>query len=482
MVIAARVGVGPELDAYLAAFRVPDFIFYLVAGGALASAFIPTFTARLTNDAASGRGEEPAWRLASAVITLVLAITTVLALLAALFSRPLIAHVIAPGFSPEQQALTARLMTIMLLAPIFFGVSGILMGILQSYQHFFAPALAPVLYNVMILLAAWFLVPLMGVYGLAVGVAVGAAAHLLVQAPALLRRRPRYTLTFDLDNPDVRQVIRLMGPRMLGLAAVQINFLVNANLASRLPTGSLSALNYAWLLMLLPQGVIAQGIATAIFPTLSAQAARGDLPSLRATLNAALRAVIWLTAPATAGLFMLRVPIIQVLLQRGNFTAEATTMTAYALAFFAFGLAAHSLLEVVTRAFYALHDTWTPVKIGLAAMAVNLALSLLLLRPLSFGGLALANTVATTLEALALLVLIRPRLAGLGARRLAGSLGRTLPGAAAMIAALLVYLAATPTLAPLWRASGGILLGAAVYGLFAVWLGREDVGTLLRRK
>lgn len=476
VVIGARFGTGAELDAYLAAFRLPDLIFYLVAGGALGSAFLPVFTASLAQDS-----RPAAWRLASAVCNLVLLATTALAGLAALLAGPLVAHLIAPGFTPAQQALTASLMRVMLLAPILFGVSGIVMGILNSFQHFLAPALAPVVYNLAIILAAWFLAPGLGVAGLALGVVAGAAGHLLVQIPALLRRQPLYQRTLGLSDPRVREVARLMGPRVLGLAAVQINFLVSANLASRLSAGSLSALNYAWLMMLLPQGIVAQGIATAVFPTLSAQAAQGQLAGLRATLNAALRATLWLTLPAAAGLLILRVPLIEAFLQRGEFSAQSTDMTAYALAFFAFGLVAHSLLEIVTRAFYALHDTWTPVKIGLGAMALNVVLSLLLLQPLAYGGLALANTLATTLETAALLWLIRPRLDGLGGRRLLNTFGRSLLATLAMSAALLWFLARWGNGSPWLVAGGSLVLGGAVYGASAFLLGRQEIGGLARR-
>jgi putative peptidoglycan lipid II flippase len=416
MVIGAQFGTSADLDAYLAAFRLPDLIFYLVAGGALASAFIPTFTAALAGD--DGPPYPAAWRLASAVANLVLLASIALAVAAGLLAEPLVAHLIAPGFSPEQQAMTVSLMRVMLVAPVIFGVSGIVMGVLNSFQHFLAPALAPILYNLAIILAAWFLAPTLGVLGLALGVVSGAMAHLLVQLPALLRRQPRYSRILGLSDPSVREVGRLMGPRVLGLAAVQINFLVNANLASGLSEGSLSALNYAWLLMLLPQGIVAQGIATAVFPTLSFQAAHGQIDGLRSTLNGALRAVLWLTLPATAGLIILRVPLISTLLERGEFTAESTQLTAYALAFFALGLAAHSVLEIITRAVFALHDRWTPVRAGLAAMVINIALSLILIRPLADGGLALANTLATTLETAVLLWLITRRLHGLNGRRL----------------------------------------------------------------
>lgn len=477
IVIGAQFGTGAELDAYLAAFRLPDLIFYLVAGGALGSAFIPTFTASLTQDSTQAR----AWRLASAVSNLVLLVTTGLAIAAALLADTLVATLIAPGFDPAQQALTAELMRIMLIAPVIFGVSGIVMGILNSFQHFLAPALAPVLYNLAIIAAAWLLAPSLGVRGLALGVVAGAAAHLLVQVPALLRRRPQYRPGLGLVSPEVREVARLMGPRVLGLAAVQINFLVNANLASGLSAGSLSALNYAWLMMLLPQGIVAQGIATAVFPTLSAQAAQGQIDALRNMLNGALRAILWLTLPAATGLLMLRTPLIRVLLERGQFSAESTALTAYALAFFAFGLLAHSLLEVVTRAFYALHDTWTPVRIGIAAMTLNVALSLLLIRPLAHGGLALANTLATTLETLALLWLIGPRLAGLGGRRLLTTLGRGAVATLAMAAALAWFLGKWGDLPALIVAGGGILAGGLVYGVAAALLGRGELRQLLRR-
>jgi putative peptidoglycan lipid II flippase len=480
IVIGAQFGTGAELDAYLAAFRLPDLIFYLVAGGALGSAFIPTFTARLARE--TDPRQVAAWRLASAVANLVLLVTTILAVLAALLAGPLVAHIIAPGFAPAQQQATAHLMRIMLIAPVVFGLSGIVMGILNSYQHFLAPALAPVLYNLSIILAAWLLAPTLGALGLALGVVAGAAAHLLIQVPALLRRRPVYEPTLGLHNPDVREVLRLMGPRVLGLAAVQINFLVSANLASGLSEGSLSALNYAWLLMLLPQGIIAQGIATAVFPTFSAQVAQGQMDALRSTLNGGLRAILWLTLPAAAGLLLLRVPLISLLLERGQFTAESTRLTAYALAFFAFGLVAHSILEVITRAFYALHDTWTPVRIGIAAMVVNVALSLLLLGPLAHGGLALANTLATTMETAALLWLIRPRLGGLGGRRLLRTLGKSL-AAAAVMSMVLVWLLQTKAGLPGWLlALAGIVLGGAVYGLGALVLGREELRLILRAR
>ena len=262
IVIGAHFGASAELDAYLAAFRLPDLLFTLVAGGALASAFIPTFSERLAlGDRAS------AWDLAAKVANLLLLALTGLAMLAALLARPLVEHIIAPGFTPEQQALAASLMRWMLISTVIFGISGLVMGILNAFQHFLLPALAPVFYNLSIIVAAVTLAPQLGVRALVIGVVVGAVLHLLVQAPGLIHFGARWSPATSLADPGVREVMKLMAPRVLGLAVVQINFMINVFLASGLVTGSISALNYAWLIMLLPQGIFAQAIATAAFPT-----------------------------------------------------------------------------------------------------------------------------------------------------------------------------------------------------------------------
>lgn len=473
MIIGARFGTSADLDAYLAAFRLPDILFQLMAGGALGSAFIPAFTERLVQ-----ADRAAAWRMASAVVNLVLLLMSVLALIAAVLAQPLVKQVIAPGFTPEQQALTATLMRWMLISTIVFGVSGIVMGVLNACQHFLLPALAPVMYNLSIIAGAWFLAPRWGVRGLVFGVVVGAFAHLLVQVPALLRQGIRYVPTLGLRDPAVREVGRLMAPRVLGIAAVQLNFLVNTILASSLPEGSLAALNYAWLLMLLPQGVIAQAVATAAFPTFAAQIARGERGEMRATLNATLRAILLLTIPASVGLIILRVPLIRLLLERGAFDAHSTAVVAQALAFYAAGLVAHSVVEIVSRSFYALHDTWTPVWVGLSAMGLNVILSLLLVRPLAHGGLALANTLATTIEMGTLVYLIQRQLGGLGGSRLARTALQA-GGAALFMGSLLQWWQhGWGAGAPWWTGTSGIALGAITYGGALLILAREDLQAL----
>jgi len=481
MVIARQFGTSAELDAYLAAFRLPDLFFALMAGGALASAFIPVFSAYLA------RGDEPgAWRLATAIVNWVLLLLSAAGVLAAVLAPALVRYAIAPGFNPAQQALTVELMRWMLISTVIFGVSGVIMGILNARQHFLLPGLAPIIYNAAIIAGAWLLGPHIGVRGAAAGVVVGAAGHLLLQVPGLWREGMRFTPGLAPGDPGVRQVGRLMAPRAFGQAAVELNHLVNVALASTLPAGSFSALNYGRILMLLPQGVIAQSVAIAAFPTLSTLAARGDQDELRHVLVASLRSVLYLTLPAAVGLIWLREPLVSTLLQGGAFSVASTQATAWALLFYGLGLAGHAMLEVVTRAFYALHDTRTPVGVGVLAMLANVALSLALMSLfgrlgwMPHGGLALANSLATTGEMGVLLYLIRRRLGGLEGSRLSGALGRMGLACLAMLPGLALI---TRVLAggPAWLVTAcGVIVGGGIYGLVTLLLRSEEPVTLVR--
>ena len=481
VVIARQFGTSAEVDAYLAAFRVPDLLFALMAGGALGSALIPVLADHLE------RGDERgAWRVAAAIINWVTLVLGLAAVLAAVTAPVLVGTLIAPGFSPPQQALTVELMRWMLISTLVFGVSGVVMGILNARQHFLLPALAPVVYNLAIIMGAWWLGPSVGVRGAAAGVVAGAAAHLLVQLPALRWLNVRYYPRLGRRDAAVHEVGRLMAPRALGLAAVEINHLVNVALASGLAAGSLAALNYGRLMMLLPQGIIAQSIAIAAFPTFSALVARGQTEELRRVWHATLRSVVYLTLPAAIGLIMLRQPLVATLLQRGAFDARSSEATAWALLFYACGLLGHAVVEITTRVFYALHDTRTPVIVGVAAMAANAVLSVLLMALFSrlewapHGGLALANTLATTGEMVVLLRLSGRRTGGLTHSRLAGALGRTGVGCVTMVVALLVV-QATFVGAPAWVLSGvGILIGGGVYVLTTLALRAEEPVRLAR--
>jgi putative peptidoglycan lipid II flippase len=474
MVITAQLGTSDAADAYLAAFRIPDTLFVLMAGGALASAFIPTFTGY------TARGDrDGAWRLTSAVINLLLVSMSLAAVLAAALAPQLVGHILAPGFDPAKQALTVPLVRVMLIGTVIFGVSGVVMGVLNAQGQFLLPGIAPAAYNLGIILGAWLLIPTLGPMGAAVGAVAGAALHFAVQLPGLFKTGLRYAPVLSLHDAGVRQVLQLMGPRVLGLAVVQINFWVETSLASGLGSGAVAALNYAFRLMLLPQGVLAQSVATAAFPTFADQAARGHTTAMRSSLAATLRAIMLITLPAAVGLFVLGQPLIAALFERGKFQAESTGLVAVALAFYAPGLAAHSGIEILVRAFYALRDTRTPVAIGIVAMLANLALSLSLIGLMQMAGLALANTLAAFAELILLLWFIRPRLEG-GLNEWQ-ALGKALLASLIMGIVVWGFVTLTPLRANLFLVISGGILGVLVYGGASLVLGTEEAYTMLNR-
>lgn len=407
MVISNQFGASREYEAYLAAIRIPDTLFQIMAGGAVASAFIPVFAGYLA------RGDmERGWRLASAVISIAAVVMTPVSLLLMLFA-PQVTGLITPGWDEPSQQLAGSLARILLISPVLFAVSTFVTSILNSFSRFLLASLAPVMYNLSIVAGALLLGDSLGVYGLAVGAAAGALLHLLVQLPGLVRERMVFRPALDLAHEGVREVGRLMVPRALGLSVVQINYLVNVVLASQLEEGSLAYLDYAWMLTMLPLGVFAMAISTAVFPTLAQHSAMDRMEELRGTFTSALRLILYLTIPCSVGLIALGEPIVRLLLQRGDFTAVATGSTAYALGFFALGLAGYATVEIVNRVFYAMHDTRTPVAVAFGAFLLNVALSLILMRYLSFGGLALASALAGTLEGGFLVLLLGRRMEGI---------------------------------------------------------------------
>jgi len=490
-ILSGLFGSGIEYEAYVTASQPPDTLFFVVAGGAIGSAFIPTFASFLQRDR-----RDDAWRLASAIMSLLPLLVAVLAVIIALFARPLVTYVLAPGYvdDPVKLTLTIRMMQIMLLSSVIFSISGLFMGILNTHQRFLLPAFAPSLYNIGIILGGVFLTRWFGPYGLAYGVVLGSLLHMAIQIPGLLAVGAKLKPSFNPRLSGVHEVARLMGPRVLGLAIVQVNFWVNIALASSMEEGSVSALKRAWYILLLPQGVIAQSIANAVFPTFSIQVASGETDALQATLGRVLRSVLFLSVPATVGLVVLRLPIVQLIYQYGEFTPIDAQATAWALLFYGLGLVSHSVLEIITRAFYAMHDTRTPVLVGGGAMLLNVVLSLALIRVMGepgnvamgpFAGLALANTLATTLEAGLLLMLIRPRVGGLEApRTLTGLLKTSL---ASLVMGIAIWLL-LPTVARLGQFLGplvGIAIGGAVFIALAALLRTEEVRLftdLIRRR
>jgi putative peptidoglycan lipid II flippase len=484
ILVSRAFGTGAEIDAFNAAARLPDLLFNLVAGGALASAFIPTFTGHLLKE-----DRRAAWHLASSVANLVSLLLALVSALAAIFAPQVVRHVLfvlIPDLDSAQFSLTVALLRVLLLSPVIFGVSGLLMGVLNAHQVFLLPALAPTFYWLGMIFGVLFLVPDWGIFGLAWGAVLGSVLHLSVQLPALGRLGVRYFPTLGLHLPSVREVGRLMAPRLLGVAVVQINFLVNTILANAQPQGSLTAITIAWAVMTMPQVVIAQAIAIAALPTFSAQVSRGRLEEMRASLAATLRGIIFLALPASLGLILLRRPVVALLFQRGEFDANSTELVAWALLWYAAGLVGHSVVEILARAFYALHDTRTPVLVGSAAMSLNLIFSIafsslfwrLGLPP--HGGLALANSLATALEMAGLLVLMRRRLGGLEGPRILQGLGQAALATLLMSLGLWAWLGLSSNL-PVWLiVAGGLLLGASGYALVILAAEVGEAKELLR--
>lgn len=477
IVIARAFGTGADYDAFVAAFRLPDILFLLISGGALGTAFIPILSERLTHHPPD---DPQGCQLTSSVLNTVLLITGGLSVLAAVFALPLVRWFISPGFAPEIQILTANLMRLTLISTIIFSLSSLVGAVLHAHQHFLLPAIAPLLYNLGIMGGAIFLAPTAGVYGLIYGAILGALGHLLIQLPGLLRYGVKYWPILGWNDPGLRQVARLMGPRVLNVAVIQVNFVVIFNLASRLGAGNVSALDYGWDLMQMPQTIIGSAIGIVLFPTMSELAARGDIAGLRQTLAQTLRIILALAIPAMVGLIVLGRPIIRVMFERGEFGPESTAAVYQSLQFWALALIAHSALEVVNRVFYAQKDTITPLLSSLASMVINLGLALALYRPLLAGGLALSNGVAVTIEVLIMLVIAHRRMAGVEAGSMINTLVRTLLAAGAMGAAIMTFTTFAPGLPPLVVAGGGGALGLAVYLVAGLLLGVEEIRLMPR--
>jgi len=465
-ILVARAFPASELDAFFAANRVAETLFTLLAAGALGSAFIPTFTGFLTKD-----DKASAWRLASSIANLLILTLSFLAALAAVFAPQIVRYALAPGFSnnPALLSLTIDLLRIQLVSAVLFGLGGLIVGILNAHRVFLVPALTPSMYQLGMIFGVLVLAPRMGIYGLAWGVVIGAILYLFLQIPNLLKQKGTYTPSLGLENAAVREVFRLMGPRMLGVAVVQLNFWVNTWLASQMAPGSVAGLQYGFSLMLMAQAAIAQSVAIAAMPTFSAQFALGKLDEMRASLASTIRGVIFLALPASVGLILLREPIVSMLYQRGQFDARMTDLVAWALLWYAVGMVGHSVLEVLTRAFYAQHDTRTPVIVGGIAMGLNVLFSFSFsalfenIGWMPHGGLALANSFATAMEVTVLFIIMRKRLNGIDELHLLRGGLQSIGGTLAMAIAVLLSLRLFSGQSAWLLAIIGILAGGLAY-------------------
>ena len=456
LIIVRRFGVCAEWDTFVAANQVPEQLFSLIAGGALTYAFIPVFGGMLT------RGDhKAAWRLVSNVMNTVFVVALAVSVVVFIAAPWLVTHVVAPGFSPDSAAQTAGLMRVLLISLLIFSLSGLASGILQTHQHFLLPALSPIVYDLGVLFGAAFLTRRFGVYGIAYGAVIGAAAHLLIQVPGLIAYGMQWRPRLDLRDPDLRGVIRLMIPRAIGLGLLNINLLVAISLASQLGTGAASAYSWGWALMQLPETLIGTAMGVVIFPTLATLSAAGDRVGKRAAMSGALRFILIGTILAAFLMVLVGRPLIGIL-QGGAFSASGADAVYVVLQAFAFGLIVHSCVEIVARSFYADKDTVTPVYVALLSAVINFALALTLpgllganavrfsnvtsvfafgMWPFSYAGvngLAVANTVAVSVEVLVLLLILRQRWQGINGAVLITTIAKTLAASLAMSAAIVL--------------------------------------------
>lgn len=463
----------PQMDAYNVAFRIPNLLRDLFAEGAMTAAFVPTFTRTLTT-----AGKEAAWRVGNLVMNALVIATTIPVVLGILFA-PQITWWLAPNYAnvPGKLELTTSLTRIMLPFLTTLAIATAMMGMLNSMRRFFVPALSPAMFNVASILSAFTLAPLMARYGIdpivgiALGTVLGGIGQIALQWPTLRAEGFRYQPIVSFSDPTVREILRLMAPATIGVAAVQINVTVNTYLAQSQEQGAVTWLGMAFRLMYLPIGLFGVSIATASLPDISRQAASEDLAAIRNTVSRALRMMLMLNVPATIGLIVLADPIIAMIYQRGAFRPYDTAQTAAALMFYAPGLLGYSAVKVASPTFYSLRDSRTPVIVSVTSVLLNLGLNIVLVRILGFKGLALGTAIAAIFNAVVLLWLLHRRINGLDERRLAIAttkiaIASALMGAAAYftLTGLTAVMPGTSELAKIVRVTGAIGIALLVLG------------------
>lgn len=437
-VLAYYFGARDEMDAFRVAFKIPNLVRDLFAEGAMSAAFVPTFTRQLTL-----HGRERAWRLASSVINALVLVTSLLVLAGIVFAEPLV-RLFASSFAevPGKLPLTVQLTRIMLPFLSLVAIAAVLMGMLNSLGHFFVPALSPAMFNVASIVIALAFIPLAPSLGIdpiviiAIGTLVGGFGQLLIQLPPIRREGYRYQPVLDVRDDGLRQVLLLMGPGTIGMAATQINVFVNTVLATGEGTGAVSWLDFAFRLMYLPIGLFGVSIAAASTPAISRLAAAENRSEMRTTVASAIGLMMSLNLPAMFGLIVLAEPIVRVVFERGSFTAADTAATAAALRFYAIGLVGYSVVRIVAPTFYALRRSRIPVAVSMVSVVVNVVLNLMLVRVMSYQGLALGTSITAIVNAGAQLYLLRREIGGVEGDRIAATFGRVLAASIVMGAAV----------------------------------------------
>lgn len=475
LLMTRTFGIGDDADAYAAANQLPELLFAMLAGGAVAAAFIPVYTGLLAR-----RGAMSAARFANTIVALTVAALGGLGLLVIVSAPWLTAHLLTPGFSPTQQALTARLVQVLMLATFFFAVGSIYASILQAHDHFFAPALGGILIDLGQIVGIALLASQLGIASAAWGLAGGALLILAVQAPFLWRLGLDNRPALALRTEGMAEMAHLFWPRLVTMGAGQAVDLVVVRLASELAPGSMSAYFYAVLIMAyMPRGLFAQAIATVIFPTMARQYNAADLVGLQATTTAGLRATLSLVIPAAVGIIALGLPGMRFLFPGEELDGAALSMVFSLTAILGVRLISDASVDILSLAFYARHNTRLPMVASVAWMATVFGLSYALVRPLGIYGLAWASALAALGLAVALLIVVWRSKHGIDGRALAITVGRALLAAATM--AVAVRLLSCIDLPEMVFVMVGMVGGAAVYvSVYAALGGREPL-MLLRR-
>ena len=480
-VIAWYFGAGLSSDAFIAAFRIPNLLRRLFAEGSLSSAFIPVFTEYVVNS-----DQDEAFSLARAAFRLQ-AVVLIIVTISGILLSPWIVRLIAPGFEAQKISLTITLTRLMF--PYFFciGLMALCMGILNVMGHFAAPALAPVILNISIIAAVFFISPAMTtpVIGLAIGVLIGGVLQLVLQLSVLVRKGFYIWRKAKMMHPGLKKIGMSLPPVILGGAVYQINIVVGTLLGSLLSEGSVTYLYFADRLVQFPLGVFAIAASTAVLPSLSRQAAAREVDEVRKTFAHALKLVFFISIPATVGLIVLKEPIVALLFQRGEFDAAATRLTVQAVLYYSLGLWAFSAVRIVAATFFALQDVRTPVFIAIISIIANIILGVLLMKPLNHGGLALATSLASVLNLGLLMHALRAKLGDLGWKSIALSAGKALLGALAMGA--VVWLSAEIVFPLENKSAIGLLLGVTInigiglciYGIISYILKNQELTSVL---
>jgi putative peptidoglycan lipid II flippase len=367
--LAGEFGAGSDLDVYFAAFRIPDFIYNILIAGGVVVAFMPLFSEYFL------KNKKEAWEFVSNILNVFLFFLVAVSVLAAIFA-PVIMKIITPGFTREQIDLAVFLTRILFFSPIFFGLSSIFSGILQYFNRFVIYSLAPIFYNLGIIFGIVLLAPKFGIFGVVLGVIIGAFLHMAVQIPSAVHCGFFYKKIFNLKDPKIKRVFSLMIPRTFGVAVPQINLMVVTAISSMLPTGALSVFTFANNLQQFPQGLIGIPFAVAVFPALSQAWAMKNKQEFLQKFSDTFKKIIFIAVPLSILIFVFRTQIISLVLSTGRFTADSVTLAAGCLGLFSIGIFASCLLPLIFRAYFAFQDTKTPTIIAAAMMFLNVGLCL----------------------------------------------------------------------------------------------------------